>query len=53
MVQVAVDADVLESPVLEVGLVIAKVVTGEGCVMVAASPPDFCASDGNFFLGQG
>ena len=50
LIQVAVDADVTEFPALEAGLVIAGVVMSKGYVMVAASPPDFGVSEGNFFF---
>ena len=52
LIQVAVDVDMTEFPALEAGLVVTGVVTGKGCVMVAASPPDFSASDSDFFFGQ-
>ena len=54
LIQVAVDVDVSEFPVLEAGLMIAGVVMSEGHVMVTAYPPNFCVSDGDFlFFGQG
>ena len=42
--------DVSKFPVLEAGSMIVGVVLGEGCIMVTASPPDFGASDSNFFF---
>ena len=39
-VQGAVDADVAEFPVLEAGLMIARVVSRQRGVMVTAGPPD-------------
>ena len=52
-VEMTVDMDVAEFPALEAGFVVAGMVSGERYVMVAASPPDFGASEGNFFfLGQ-
>ena len=54
LVEVAVDADMAKFPALETGLVIVEVVLSQECVMVAASPPDFSASNGSFFIfGQG
>ena len=54
LIQVAVDVDMTEFPALEAGLVVAGMVTSEGCVVVAAGPPDFGVSDSNlFFIGQG
>ena len=50
----AVDADVSDFPVLEVGFMIVRMVVGEGHIIVTTSPPDFGVSDCNlFFLGQG
>ena len=52
-VEMTVDADVAEFPALETGLMVAGVIIGERYVMVAAGPPDFGASEGDFFfLGQ-
>ena len=42
--------DVPEFPALEAGFVVLGVITGEGSVMVAASPPDFGANKGDFFF---
>ena len=54
LIEVTVDMDVSKFPALEAGFMVSGVVMGEGCVMVAASPPDFGASDSNLlFLGQG
>ena len=50
LIQVAVNADMTEFPALEAGFMVLKVVMDEGCVMVATGPPDFCASDSNFFF---
>ena len=50
LIQVAVDADMTELPILEAGFVVLEVVMDKGCVMVATGPPDFCASDSNFFF---
>ena len=53
-IQGAVDVDVSKFPALEAGFVISGMVTGEGCVIVTASPPDFSAFEGSFFIsGQG
>ena len=49
-VQGAVDADVAESPALEAGLMIARVVLRQGDVMVTASPPDVGVFQSNFFF---
>ena len=40
-VEGAVDANVSEFPALEAGFVVSGMVTGEGSVMVTASPPNF------------
>ena len=54
MVKVTVDENVSKFPALEAGLMVLGVVTGEGCIVVNASPPDFSASDSDFFVsGQG
>ena len=50
LIQVAVDTNVTKFSALEAGLVIMEVITGKGCIMVAADPPDFCVSDGDFFF---
>ena len=50
LVEVAIDTDVAKFPALKTGLMIVGVVMGEGSVMVTASPPDFCASNGGFFF---
>ena len=48
-----VDVDVSQFPTLEADLVVAGVVSGEGSIVVAASPPDFSVDDSNlFFYGQ-
>ena len=52
-VEMTVDVDVAKFPALETGLMVAGVVMGKRYVMVAAGPPDFGASEGDFFfLGQ-
>ena len=52
-VEMTVDVDMAKSPTLEAGLVVVEVVTSEGCIMVAAGPPDFSASDSDSFsFGQ-
>ena len=54
LVQVAVNTDMPKFPALEAGFMVMGMVTGKGCVMVAASPPDFGASESDFvFFGQG
>ena len=54
LIEVTVDADVTEFPALKAGLMITGVVASEGCVVVAAGPPDFSVSDSGFlFFGQG
>ena len=53
LIEVAVNVDVAEFPALEAGFVITRVVMGKGCIVVAASPPDFSMGDSDFFfLGQ-
>ena len=53
LIKMVIDVDVTKFPALEAGFVVSGMVTGEGCVMVTAGPPDFGASDGGlFFLGQ-
>ena len=44
----AVDANVFEFSALEAGFMVIGVVMSEGCIIVAASPPNFCASDSGF-----
>ena len=54
LIQGAVDTDVPEFPALKAGFMILEMVMGEEGIMVAASPPDFCAFEGSFFVfGQG
>ena len=54
LIEVAINMDVAEFPVLEAGLMVAGVVMSKGCIMVIASPPDFSVSNGSFlFFGQG
>ena len=54
LIEVAVDTDMTEFPVLKAGFVIMEVVISEGCIMVTAGPPDFGMSNGGFFFfGQG
>ena len=50
LVQVAVEVDVVKFPALEAGFMIMGMVLGKRSVMVTASPPDFGASDGDFFF---
>ena len=45
-----VDVDMSKLPVLEAGFMVMGVVMDEGCVVVAASPPDFCVGEGSFFF---
>ena len=53
-VEMAVDVDVVKFPTLETGFMVVGVVTSEGSIMVAASPPDFGVGEGNFlFFSQG
>ena len=53
-VEVTIDVDMTEFPALETGFIVVGRVMREGSIMVAASPPDFSVSDGNFFFfGQG
>ena len=48
-----VDTNVSELPALEAGLMVSGVVTGQGSVMVTASPSNFGAfQDDFFFFGQ-
>ena len=50
LIKVAVDIDMTEFPALEAGLVVMRVVMGEGCIVITAGPPDFGVSDSNFFF---
>ena len=50
LIEMAVDMDVTELPALKAGLMIVRVVTSEGYIMVTASLPDFGAGEGNFFF---
>ena len=53
-VEGAVDANVSEFPALEAGLMVSRVVTRQGGVMVTASPSNVGAFQGDFFFfGQG
>ena len=53
-VEMIIDMDVTEFPVLEAGLMVAGVVMSKGHIVVTASPPDFSVSDSDlFFFGQG
>ena len=53
-VEVVIDTDVTELPVLEAGFMVVGVIVSKGCVIVATSPPDFSTSDCSvFFFGQG
>ena len=52
-IKMAVDADVTKFPTLKADLVVSRVVSGKGHIMVAASPPDFSTGDGGFlFLSE-
>ena len=52
-IEVAVHTDVPEFPILEAGFIVTWIITGKGCIMIAASPSDLSLGDGNlFFLGQ-
>ena len=50
LIQVAVNMDMAEFPVLEAGFMIVEIVTSKGCIMVTAGLPDFGVSDGDFFF---
>ena len=50
LVEMTVDADMSEFPVLEAGLMVAGVVMGKRHIIVAAGPSDFGTSNGDFFL---
>ena len=50
LIQMAVDTDVSEFPVLEAGFMIVEMVTGKGSIIVAVSPPNFSVGDGDFFF---
>ena len=53
LVEVTIDVDMPKFPALKAGFMVSGVVTGKGCIVVAASPPDFGVSDSNlFFQGQ-
>ena len=46
--------DMSEFPALEAGFVVLGVISGQGSVVVTASPPNFGAFQGGFlFFGQG
>ena len=49
-VKMVVDTDVTKLPASEAGFVVAGVVTSKGYIMVTASPPNFSASEGDFFF---
>ena len=52
-VQGAIDTDVSELPAFEAGLMVSRVISGEGSIMVTASPPNVGTFQGDFFfLGQ-
>ena len=54
LIQMAVDVDMTEFLALEASFMVMEMVTGEGHVIVTASPPDFSMGDSDFFLfGQG
>ena len=50
LVEATVDMNMPKFPVLKVGFMILRMVTGEGCVMVATCPPDLSLGDDNLFL---
>ena len=50
LIKMAVDTDVAKLSTLEASFMVMEVVTSKGCVVVAASPPDFSVSDSNFFF---
>ena len=49
-VEMTVDTDVAKFPASETGFVVMGVVMSEGSIMVTASPPDFGASESDFFF---
>ena len=52
LIEMTVDADASKFPVLEAGFMVMEMVTGKGCIVVTAGPPDFCVDDDNLlFLG--
>ena len=50
LVQGAVDANVSKFPALEAGFVVMGMVARQGCVMVAAGPPNVGVFQGDFFF---
>ena len=46
----AIDTDMTEFSTLEASFMVAGMVTSEGCIVVAACPPDFSMSDSDFFF---
>ena len=53
LIEIAVNVNVFQFPTLEAGFMVSGVIIGKGCIIVAASPPDFSVGDGVFFfLGQ-
>ena len=50
LVKRTIDADVSKLPAMEAGLVVTRVVAGQGDVVVTAGPPDVGAFQGSFFF---
>ena len=50
LIEMAVYVDVTKLSTLKAGLVIARVVTSKGYIMITAGPQDFSADEGNFFF---
>ena len=46
----AVDADVSKFPALKTGFMVARVITRQGGIMVAAGPPNVSAFQDDFFF---
>ena len=54
LIKRAIDVDVSKFPAVEAGLVVTRVVAGQGDVVVTAGPPDVGTFQGSFFFfGQG
>ena len=49
-VEGAVDVNMAKFPALEAGFMVLGMVTGQGSVVVTASPPDVSAFQGGFFF---
>ena len=49
-IEMVVDADVVEFPVLEAGFMVIGMVMGKRCIVVAICPPDFSMGKGVMFL---